>query len=163
MTHVSFPEGEALKSLFVQFDEVCFPEEMHLDDEELLEFFGRNLIGILLTENDELVALGILMKEEEVAEELEDFDPLFIASEDGYYSYSVAVKPEFEGKGYASTMLQLIRQTATERGGKQLTAHVRTSNGWHKKRANLLNPDVRRTVPNAWEIDGDVEFQLLRL
>ncbi|MFT5849487.1 MAG: GNAT superfamily N-acetyltransferase [Patiriisocius sp.] len=150
-------------ALVEQFDKDCFPEEMWLRKEDIEASIAKGAIGVVGRIDDQDICFGILIGELAEADDLKEFDPQFNPSADNMYSYSVAVHPKFQEMGSGKKLVLEMKRIAKKSGAKHLTAHVRTANDWHSRRARLLDPQIRRIVKDAWEIDGDVEFQSVEL
>lgn len=133
-----------------KIDKLCFPEEMWLTDKQIMELSQANAQAIVLIQHGEEIGLAILISEIQAKGLLEKADIGFIAREDGIYSYSEAITPEYQKSGLGIVLLCEIMRLIKTQGFQWLSAHVRTIHGWDKGRNTHLEIHETRVVDNFW-------------
>ncbi|MFN3188656.1 MAG: GNAT family N-acetyltransferase [Candidatus Paceibacteria bacterium] len=142
----------------------CFPEEMWLSDEELHSLTRYNAEATVLTIDDQTVGLGITLPEKFAIFLLEMDDAEFQAFPQGVYSYTEAIIPSHQKRGYGALLLQEVKLRMKQRGFISISAHVRTRNKWNDKRRKTLNIPNGRFIHDFWPNEREtVEFQRCQL
>lgn len=146
-------------------DRLCFPKEMWLGDDEWNVLLQHDAETTILLRNNEVIGQAITIPERAVADGLLEVDAEFTPHQSGVYSYSEAIIPTFQNKGYGKLLIEEIALRMREKQYTQITAHVRTRYGWNERRRKQLDVTTVRTVPNFWLHPQDrmVEFQTAEL
>jgi GNAT superfamily N-acetyltransferase len=148
-----------------RFDQSCFTEEMWLGQDEWQLLLSSGAESTILLLNGKVIGQAITLPEVMVAAPLSQVDELFEADARGIYSYSEAILPAYQMKGYGSLLMREIAVRMYDRGFTRISAHVRTRFGWHHKRSRALSVSTKRFVDDFWEDPRDqkVEFQTVLL
>ena len=112
-------------------EEKCFPESMQSDEEDLKETLDnkKGIQIIVKDENGSVVSYLSSLPLEDTFEDLEDYDNELKLEKGILYIESIAIIPESRNVHIFSKILNLVKQEATKRGFKKVSAHVRVSNG----------------------------------
>lgn len=166
MTTVSFetkPLCECV-ALFQELDEKCFPPEMRLADVELEELIQTDAQCIVVRYNNFNIGLAIYISEDQAGTLLGEIDGEFIPHPTGVYSYSEAIDPAYQKLGLGIAMVNEVISRIRNEGATRLSAHVRTIQGWDRRRYAKLNITESRIVPDFWENPLEVvKFQAVKL
>lgn len=139
-----------------EMDRRCFPKEMLLGAEEFELLIAHNAEATILTYNDVRIGQAITLPETAAAIILDGVDADFHIHHDGVYSYSEAILPEYQNQGFGSLLLQAIACRMSNLGYTSISAHVRTRNGWDKKRSRTLPVAKTRLISDFWEDPREV-------
>ena len=153
-------------SRLVEFDTKTFPPSMLITQEDYLEFTSIKDGILAYTEicgvwTGVAFAIPAQALKEDVTENDLSFDPRV----DEIYSYSVGVLPSYRGQQMGSHLSLELAREARLRGWRFLSAHVRISEGWAKRRRKILPPITTRIIPDYWDDDRKepMEYQLVDL
>jgi ribosomal protein S18 acetylase RimI-like enzyme len=141
-------------------DKKCFPEEMWLHDSEINDLLRADAKATVVTYNDIIIGLAIIITEANAETILNGVDERFVPNTQGAYSYSEAIDPEYQNRGIGSLLLRETELFTSQLGFKSMSAHVRMMNGWDKKRQQGLNMIENRIIENFWDDPRElVRFQ----
>ena len=136
-----------------------FPEYMQEDEEELEEIFeDKDSIGLLLEENKKPIGYAVALPLENCEVYDIESDPQF-ENYNTLYLESIAVLPEYQGKGCGSKLFNGLSKIAKEKGYKRITLHARKENGFSK----IIQGKNGRVLETYEEWLGDEEFDYLEL
>lgn len=102
------------------------------------------------------IGQAITLPESAAAIILDGADKYFPINDKGVYSYSEAIIPEYQNKGYGTLLLAEIAIRMRERGFTSISAHVRTRHGWDKRRCKELTMHSTRLIHDFWDDPHEV-------
>ncbi len=137
---------------------------MWLKGDELQTLLRYEAETTIMTLNGQSIGQAITIPEIFITKALQEADTAFTASEKGMYSYSEAILPRFQNRGYGQLLLSEIAIRMKQRGFTSISAHVRTRYGWNLRRKKTLNITALRTLHNFWEDPREiVQYQRANL
>jgi len=136
--------------LCTALDKKCFPQEMWLDDHEILSLIEADAWATIVTYNGREIGLTVTITEAQAYSMLCNSDKRFTSNQNGAYSYSEAIDPQFQKRGIGQLLLKESQIFLAKQGFTTMSAHVRRKNGWDRTRQTVLSVVSNRSVPNFW-------------
>lgn len=145
-------------------DRACFPKEMWLSDTEMCMLLQMEAEATILRHDNIEIGQAITIPENAAAIILDGVDEYFRINEGGVYSYSEAIIPGYQNKGYGALLLSEIAIRMRQRGFTSISAHVRTRYGWNKRRGKELTMHSTRLIHDFWDDPQEVvQYQSAQL
>ncbi len=156
---------EACIKITKEIDRLCFPSEMWLGGEELSALLDAKAEATILKVHNRVIGQAITLPECAAAIVLDGADEHFTVHHAGVYSYSEAIIPEYQHKGYGKLLITEMAIRMRRQGFTSISAHVRTRYGWNTRRSQELQASSMRFIQDFWDDPRDsvVQYQMAHI